>query len=322
LKEGETPSGEKEILAAFNADDGVKFSPTVEFLRNAYGILNQRLFGGKLPRNLVFSVESRPSKRFVGLAKYTWRYDPWDHTLPYVIVPKGITLNGSVTLSLHEWLNVVLHEMVHILDYQTNPEHFQERQLRRGRRSYDAHGGWFLEQGRKFDRFGFNIQKYCNAEMEMNTDDRKVRKAVADSVFLLLKQPGKEDPYIMKVKRNTLEKHVQYLRRRILGGTFPGVGEFYVVSGDNPMVARLKTMNMRNVGSKISFYFYNNDFVGKFGPFKTERVVPVERDELSEEEENGGRLDPEEVKDEIYNSVENVANVKQTGEGEFEVSIP
>ena len=33
----------------------------------------------------------------------------------------SVTLNGARTLTLHEWLEVVLHEMIHVLDYETNP---------------------------------------------------------------------------------------------------------------------------------------------------------------------------------------------------------
>lgn len=65
----------------------------------------------------------------------------------------AITLNGSRTLTSHEWLEVVLHEMIHVLDYETNPEHF----LGYMGRSYDVHGSWFLNYGKKFWSEGFHV---------------------------------------------------------------------------------------------------------------------------------------------------------------------
>ena len=100
----------------------------------AYGILNKKFFHDNLPAGISFKVKVQPTKRYIGLASYVYdraRDRVWS---------TGVTLNGSRTLTLHEWLEVVLHEMIHILDYETNPNHF----LGYMRHAYDAHGSWFM----------------------------------------------------------------------------------------------------------------------------------------------------------------------------------
>lgn len=121
-------------MASFEGDvSDQKFSPSKEFLKVAYGIFNDRFFGGELPDGISFQVKTQPTKSYIGYASYMYNRDMGKiHTV-------GVTLNGSRTLTLHEWLEVVLHEMIHVLDYETNPKHY----IGYMRRSYDAHGHWF-----------------------------------------------------------------------------------------------------------------------------------------------------------------------------------
>ena len=134
--ESRTPSDYDTIMASFNNDvSDEKFYPTTDFLETAYGIFNDEFFGGRLPMGLGFQVKIQPTKNYIGLASCVYNYRSG------IVKSKSVTLNGSRTLTMHEWLEVVLHEMIHILDYETNPQHF----LGRSRRSYDPHGPWFME---------------------------------------------------------------------------------------------------------------------------------------------------------------------------------
>ena len=110
---------------------------------------------------------------------------------------------------MHEWLEVVLHEMIHILDYETNPNHFTGVM----RHAYDPHGYWFMNEGDKYTKHGFHVQKYCKADIGINTDDDKVKNRISNSVFLYMKGSGR--PMIMKMSRKNLDRNLDYITSRM-----------------------------------------------------------------------------------------------------------
>jgi hypothetical protein len=55
------------------------------------------------------------------------------------------------------------------------------------RRVYDAHGTWFLNEGSKYEKDGFHVQKYCKADIGINDQDSKVKNRIGNSVFLYMK---------------------------------------------------------------------------------------------------------------------------------------
>lgn len=164
INESKIPSDKGILLDYIPGDvEDTKFYPTVDFLRSAYELLNEKFYGNKLPV-ISFRVNPRPRVKQVGTAGY--RFNDYEKT----VTPLYIFLNSAFTLSLHEWLEVVMHEMVHVCDYVMNPGHF----LKFMRKSYDAHGSWFMNYGKQFEQYGFHIQKYCKAELNMNMEDPKL----------------------------------------------------------------------------------------------------------------------------------------------------
>lgn len=109
----EIPIDRDTIINSFKEDiSDEKYSPTREFVESAYDILNEKFFDGKLPDRLVLNVSNSPRASFMGLARC--RIVGFD-----IIRAMSITLNSSRKMTLHNWLEVVLHEMIHILDYET-----------------------------------------------------------------------------------------------------------------------------------------------------------------------------------------------------------
>lgn len=68
-----------------------------------------------MPESLQFKVKTQPTKSYIGMASYVF------DRITGKVNATSVTLNGARTLTLHEWLEVVLHEMIHVLDYETNP---------------------------------------------------------------------------------------------------------------------------------------------------------------------------------------------------------
>ena len=177
VSEESTPSDMDEIMASFNSDVSPrKLVPTTKFLENAYRIFNRKFFGDRLPQRLVFQIKAQPTQSYVGLAYY--EYNNRTGSVRAV----AITLNSARTLTLHEWLEVVLHEMIHVLDYETNPRSFVGYM----RRAYDAHGAWFLNEGKKYEKYGFHVQKYCAADIGVNDSNPRIKGRIQNSVFLYM----------------------------------------------------------------------------------------------------------------------------------------
>ena len=316
-----TPSDKETILASFNADvSDEKFSPTPDFLETAYGIFNDRFFRGQLPDKLAFKVKVQPTRSYIGLASYV--YDRRNEK----VWPTNVTLNGSRTLTLHEWLEVVLHEMIHVLDYETNPDHF----LGYMRLAYDPHGTWFMNEGDKYTKYGFHVQKYCKADIGVNADDEKVKSRVSGSVFLYMQGDGR--PMMLKMSRKNLDRNLEYIMARI-GKPWcnfgRGVNEIKIMTSENPNISLLKDLRMRDSTSRITWWWFDDGFEKRYGPFEEEDTVQVLRakNTVNEEDEEDKPEEvepetPEEVMDDIQDNVEDVEDVKEVGSDKFMVSIP
>ena len=308
-------------MASFHKDvSKKKFSPTSDFLETAYGIFNKKFFGGSLPTGLRFTVKVQPTASYIGMASYIYDYGRGR------VKATAVTLNGSRTLSLHEWLEVVLHEMIHVLDYETNPEHFTGRYGR----VYDAHGYWFMEEGEKYIKHGFHVQRYCNADIGINAQDSKVKNRIGKSVFLYMKGSAQR-PLMMKMSRSNLDRNLEYITTRIGKGSQFGIGvkEIKIMSSSNPNVALLRDLRMRDSTSRISWWWYDDKFEKKYGPFEVEDTVKIysaksrvneeDNEEIPEEEQP---QNADEVIDQIEDNIEGVEDVKDIGNDKVVVSIP
>lgn len=296
LLESATPSDLETIMASFHTDvSDEKFSPTTEFLKISYNKLNSELFGNELPSNIDLVVKSAPSKSFFGRATATI------YRRLRKLTPNSIILNGSATLTLHEWLEVVVHEMVHIVDYTFHPEHFFGRK-------YDAHGPWFLEFGKKFEKDGFHVQKYCNAEYGINTDDKKVKKQMND-MLLIEFSPGE----IIRVSPTMKYKVVNILEAKRYKNL-----KFWTT--ENPLAVKLSQWRPRDRYSTLRYYYFTDAFKEKYGPFKEITMNSINEDKDEVEYDDMNHIDDDYAKH-LYDNIKGVVDVEKKSDDEYIMSI-
>ena len=141
-------------------------------------------------------VSNAPRSNYMGQAGY--RINNYAAT----ITPTLIKLNSSRKMTVHNWLEVVLHEIIHIVDYQTNPNHF----LYGNSRHYDSHGSWFLNKGKEFESEGFHVQKYCDSNQTMDTDNPSIKNKINNMRFILASIGQRQAIFVVSDK--TLENHI------------------------------------------------------------------------------------------------------------------
>jgi hypothetical protein len=264
-------------------------------------------------------VKTQPRNNAVGSAAYIV-----DNRFG-IVTPINITLNNAWTMTLHQWLEVVLHEMIHVLDYQTNPRNFTGYMGR----YYDAHGKWFMDEGRKFEPEGFNVEKYCHVDMGINTDDRRIQSSIRNSVFVRMKGTDPR-PLIIKMSRGSMRRQLTFLANRISrsSSTLSGVKEFEILTSENPEIINIKEMKMRDSYSKVSWYWWSDQFEAKYGPFKEEERISVEsmRNPTIDEDKDEAEYDEyshidDEFARKMYDNISGVIDVKKIGDEKYEVSI-
>lgn len=125
-----------------NVDD-VRYSPTVDFIRYVYEKFNRELFVGALPG--VDEIEVDVSNKIRGgvFGQATCNICKSRCFVEDI----KLKLNSTVTLTIHEWLEVMLHEMIHIFDYTMNTKKYCVDD------GYDGHDEWFNEFSKRFKRY-------------------------------------------------------------------------------------------------------------------------------------------------------------------------
>ena len=99
------------------------------------------------------------------------------------------------------------------------------------------------------------------------------------------------------------------------------------MTSENPNISMLRDLRMRDSTSRISWWWFDDNFEKKYGPFEVEDTVKLlsaknRMNEDDDEPEEIKQEDPEEVIDEIYDTVDDVEEVKDVGNDKFIVSIP
>ena len=305
------PSDKETLLKSFKQDISEDmFAPTQEFLETSYNLFNEKFFNNSLPERLLFMVSNAPRARYMGLAGY--RINNYAET----IIPTYIKLNSSRKMTVHNWLEVVLHEIIHILDYQTNPSHF----LYGNKNSYDSHGSWFLNKGKEFESEGFHVQKYCNSNQTIDTDNPSIKNKINNMRFILASIGQRQAIFVVSDK--TLENHINILGE-VSKYRVKDMKLQKVLKSSNPDVLRLKSIRMKNYHSGYSWYWFTEDFQKKYGPFEeiseiNTSNVQEDRDETDYEEMN--HIDDEYAK-QIYDHITNVVEVNKVKDGVYDVGI-
>ena len=287
-----TPSDQKSIDGSFNGDvSDEKFTPTVEFTKAVYRKMNKELFFGCLPNEdeLTFEISHSVRGGFAGITIAE------RDVVTRQINVKKLVLNGVLTFTLHNWMETILHEMIHICDYVNFPKHFDND-------DYDAHGDWFMKEGERFKKFGFNVSKTCRAEHGVDMDNKKVKDTMNKELFIQIGKTNDGFPEIFKILSKNKDKCLSVLKKR-------RYKKVVILTSSNPKSVELKTLRPSNE-MNIRVYHMDESFREKYGPFKKVEVVDLtsmvlESDEANDETLNtlrniGGMVYAKKINDRIY----------------------
>lgn len=236
----------KDIFKFISNKDCIteKYTPSVAFLKKAYRQLNGKFFKNSLPLDIDFLIETNWTAEYAGMAKA----NDDDGKL----TTDSILLNGTIMLTPHEWIEVIIHEMIHIYDFVHYPSHFTKTK-------YDAHGGWFMKRADKFKEQGFNIKDTFDSDLT-NTADGLTGSEFDDCIFIKLGV----NPILDKVsiaKINSKDKDAAYAKLKRLNCKSIGI-----LKTTNLNALRLKDIDVKSLGDNS--YHIDDEFNAKYGPFE------------------------------------------------------
>ena len=173
---------------------------TIDWIKKKYNDFNARYFNNELPKNLVFKLSKSKNTWGYAAFKYDWKNS--------TIIPLSITLSNYYDSPERVKQNTLLHEMIHILDYTLNPNHFISNGRKVTKRCYDAHGYWFMKQANRLNELGWEVAKHVTRdEIKQSTlspsAKRKENKQLKDGIVCVITG----DRYSWMIKTNTSNIH-------------------------------------------------------------------------------------------------------------------
>ena len=265
LSESYIPNGIEIIKKSFNNDYTYeKFTPTIEFLEEAYGYLNNRLFQGKLPEDIEFKIEHGLKDNAAG---HTYAND--DKTEGEFVID-GVSLNGTIMMTIHSWLETILHEMIHVMDFKFHPEHFNKKI----NPNYDYHKGWFMKEADKFKKYGFDIKETIDSDVETTTDDDSIKEQMNEVIYIKLGyNPIFKCDTMIKI--HSLDKNSAFKELKSMG-----CSSIDVISTKNLSSTRLKTIELDDIGQKS--YRMTDKFNDTYGPFTKIETIDLTKTKFDE----------------------------------------
>ncbi len=263
LVEAKTPEDEKSIDASLNEDvSNELYTPTEKFIKIAYDKLNRNLFFGYLPSEdeVTFALSDGIRGDELGAAECTInmaRNRVWASDFK-------LSLDKTAKLTLHSWIGVVLHEMIHLLEYQEHPERQQIS-------DYDWHGDWFKKTGEKFKKYGFDFSEFYTGASEVDDKDERVEKIMKDEMFLQVGKTSTDIPQIVKIRTMDKNKVCKFLRDE------ENVREVVVLRTDNPMSVKILPIDVHELEqSSFRVYHMSRKFDDMYGPFKEVETISLD----------------------------------------------
>ena len=262
VNESKTPADDDSINSALNGDvSDEMYSPTVEFAKAAYQKLNRELFLNYLPPSseITFELSDDIRSDELGSAECTV-YSTSGRTFASDF---KLTLDKTATLTLHSWIGVVLHEMIHILDYQEHPDHKDDK-------SYDFHGEWFRKMGERFKKHGFNVSKFYSGNSGIDIDDERIDQIMKEEIFIQIGKTESGVPQLVKIHVNDKDRVLKFLRDE------ENVDEVVVLTTENPMSVKLVPLDIHELEREtFKVYRMSDKFNKNFGPFNEVETIDL-----------------------------------------------
>lgn len=272
IVEDKTPSDMKSIEASFNKDvSDEKYTPTVDFVRNVYNKMNKEFFFNCLPTDneIKFEVVNQVRNRMAGEAIAQ------QDLVTKEIAVKKLVVNGAFTFTLHDWMETILHEMIHVCDYVNFPQHFDDK-------NYDPHGSWFMNEGKRFTKYGFDVSRTCKSEHGISDDNERIVNMLNKELFIQVGNTNDGTPEAFKILTKNKDKCLSILKER-------GYKQVVLLASENPKSVELKpTRPTKDMSIRV--YRLGDEFTRKYGPFKKVEDVDLTSLVFESDEEKDGYL--------------------------------
>lgn len=232
-----------------------KYTPTEKFLEVAYMELNKRFFENSLPKNLTFTTEKSPKKHHIGKTNITI-YDNG------VVNVDGVELNSSIMLTLHEWVEAIAHEMIHVQECIEYPEHLSSE-------NYNPHGEWFMKRASDFSEHGIRVTKTFTGNICTSVDSDYVRVAHDDEMILQIDSTKSGTPMIIKIQKKDKGGVLNKLKEM-------GYDTVIVLRTDNLNSTRLKLTDIGDSDDLI-VYQLTSDLESNIGPLREVETIDLKK---------------------------------------------
>lgn len=179
---------------------------TVEWIRTKYNEFNKLYFADKLPQDLELKISR--SRGSWGCAGYDIDYKKNTVTPTYIAISNFYDSPESVKE------NTLIHEMIHVLDYVTHPEHYVIKHT--PNRYYNAHGTWFQNEALRFKKYGYDItNKATEEEEELSeySEAEKQRIEKKKSETLVCEVVGMHAVWFCKTDINKVAKILKLIKK-------------------------------------------------------------------------------------------------------------
>ena len=272
-----TPSDLDAIVSSIADDDSTMMTPTIDFLKNVYSLMNKRMFFNNLPqdKDMEFELKSDSRGRWFGLANAYRDVDTG------VIQVNGITLNTAKTQSMRNWIETIVHEMIHLCDYVTYPEHFSDK-------SYDEHGEWFLNEAKRFKKIGLTITPQNHSDNGVDDENKRIMNMIGKEIYVQIGKTNDGLPQIFKILTKNKEKCFKVLKKK-------GYRKVILLSTENPKSVELKPTFPKD-GIDFKVWYLGDEFDRHYGPFKKIEVVDLQNMLVDENFDPGKSQLPKGVK--------------------------
>lgn len=260
--EAKTPSDKKSIDASFNKDvSNELYTPSEDFIKTTYDKLNRELFLGFLPsaKEVKFELSDDIRGDELGAAECTInmaRNRVWASDFK-------LSLDRTAKLTLHSWIGVVLHEMIHIMEYQEHPEYKQIS-------DYNWHGDWFKKTSEKFKKYGFDFSEFYTGTCEIDDEDERVKKIMKDEIFIQVGTTSTGIPQIVKIRVSDKSRVFKFLRDE------EGIESVTILDTKNPKSVKIFPIELTELEqSTFRVYHKTQKFNDMFGPFTEVETIDL-----------------------------------------------
>ena len=188
---------------------------TVEWMRENYEKFNDMFFEGQLPQ-ISFSINNRLTTAW-GRAMATLMWSKGK------VIPKGIQMTDKRDLPENVQWNILVHEMIHVLDYSTHPEHYMRMDWDgkyRPVKGYDAHGKWFQGECDRINGMNMGITVSVRiqeweketmqwSEKEQQKIDKKKREGAFIGYIREINENAAKPWFKIKTNKTGMNKYIQ-----------------------------------------------------------------------------------------------------------------